>query len=240
MTDTTISNELIAKYQGLTTAAVSSVMSELGYANVCMPGIRAFTPGLKMVGRAVTVRFVPIREDQKKRLADLRAQGVPLPSHVPFHRGKAGQVIVADAQGDLSAGIIGDMLIGQFHRDGGTGVVVDGAVRDYPILKDMGCPLFLKGTNPYASNRNKYAADVNVPIQCGGILVLPGDLIFGDDDGVLAYPFELAEQVAEKAAENEAVEAYAHDRILAGAPIAEYYPPGPKVREEYFRERGRG
>jgi len=230
-----ISAELAERLRQVSTAVATSVLAELGYANVCMVGVRSFTPGARLVGRAVTVRFVPLREDQRKRLLDERERGLSSPSHVPFHRAKPGQVIVMDAQGDLSAGVIGDVVAGYFQSAGGVGLVVDGCIRDYPALKPMGLPLFLKGTNPYASTRNKYAADVDVPIQCGGVLVLPGDLILGDDDGVLAFPFEVAEQVATRGIEHEALEEFVRAKIATGAPIADCYPPNPRIREEFSR-----
>jgi regulator of RNase E activity RraA len=240
--ETVIPADLVERLEQVSTAVATSVLAELGYANACMTGIKSFTPGARMVGRAVTVRFVPMREDQRKRLLDERARGMPSPSHVPFHQGRPGQVIVMDAQGDLSAGVIGDVVLGHFQRVGGAGLVVDGCVRDYPALKDLGLPLFLKGVNPYASTRNKWAAAVDVPIQCAGALVLPGDLILADDDGVLAIPFELAEDLATQGLEHEALEAFIRDRIANGAPIAECYPPNPRIKEEFARaqEESRG
>ena len=79
-----------------------------------------------------------------------------------------------------------------------------------------------------------------MPIGCGGALVMPGDVIVGDDDGVVVLPAALAEEVAADAAEQEAQEAWALERVNAGESVRGVYPLSQERRAEYEAWRGEG
>jgi len=79
---------------------------------------------------------------------------------------------------------------------------------------------------------------VNVPIACGGVLVLPGDYLVGDADGVVVVPSSVVGKVAELSLEQEALDAFIREKIEAGVPIARAYPPDQELMEEYRRRKG--
>lgn len=118
----------------------------------------------------------------------------------------SGDVLVVDGGGRRDAAVVGD-IVGQAIVDlGGAGLVVDGAVRDLDGLDDAGLPTFARNAYP-ATGSNRGPGAINVPIQCGGVLVQPGDVIRGDASGLVVVPRErLAEVVglAAAVAEREA------------------------------------
>ena len=83
-------------------------------------------------------------------------------------------------------------------KQGVVGVVVDGAVRDVAEIRQLQFPVFARGIVPNNGTEG-YLGKINVPIQCGGVTVRPGDIIFGDDDGVVVTPQEMAEEVSKTA-----------------------------------------
>jgi regulator of RNase E activity RraA len=94
--------------------------------------------------------------------------------------------------------------------------------------------LFAVPAPPYVINM-----DVNLPIHCGNVLVVPGDIILADDDGVVVIPASLAEKVAEAATENEEVEAFMRTKVEAGLRICDIYPPSPAMQQELAAFRAR-
>src|SRR5206468_1854041 len=100
-----------------------------------------------------------------------------------------------------------------------------------------GLPVFASGAHPLQHTAVHVAADENLPIQCGGVLVLPGDVIVGDDDGVVVLPRAVAAEVAADAAEQERLESFVEDKIAGGSSIVGVYPPNEATRAEYERSR---
>jgi regulator of RNase E activity RraA len=184
----------------------------------------------RFVGRAFTVRFVPIREDLGDS-ASLANPGNRL--YGTIDRIPAGSVVVMDMMGNTRAGGMGDILVAALKARGVVGVVTDGAMRDAGALSRMEFPVFCAGCAPAPSNRSLMAADVEVQIGCGGVMVMPGDVVLGDEDGVVVIPPHLAEEVADKGALQEKVEAWVKRKIQAGAPHVGVYPPTPTVIEQY-------
>ncbi|MCI0834850.1 MAG: hypothetical protein J4N66_08750, partial [Chloroflexi bacterium] len=137
----------------------------------------------------------------------------------------------------------GDVKLLQLAMKNADGVVVDGAIRDLDVLRDENYGLIV-----YATARSLHGgptvapAEQDIQIQCGGALVRPGDVMVGDDDGVIVVPSWMAAEVLEHATEHEEVENYIKEKIKAeGVAPGKYYPPQPESFEEWRRvkkERG--
>jgi RraA family protein len=119
---------------------------------------------------------------------------------------KPGDVIVLDAQGELSNAIIGELMLTWAKGKGLAGIVVDGAVRDAGAIKEMDIAVYAAGVTPNGPYKNG-PGEINVPITCGGIVVNPGDIVVGDEDGIVVINPKEAPELLEKAHATMAKEA---------------------------------
>ncbi|WP_253267506.1 hypothetical protein [Streptomyces sp. NL15-2K] len=138
-----------------------------------------------------------------------------------------------DARRDTSAGTLGDILALRAQQRGAAGVVTDGGLRDSAAVADLGLPVFHGGAHPSVLGRRHVPWDTGVPVACGGALVQPGDLIVGDDDGVVVVPPDLATELVADCREQERQERFITERVRAGAGVDGLYPLGPMWREQY-------
>lgn len=191
-----VSNSVIERFQDIPVANISDVMSR-----VIGVGILPFhTNGRMLIGAAVTVRTRP---------------GDNLMVHKALDMGKPGDVIVVDAGGELTSAIMGDLMVNYAIHQGIAGIVVYGAIRDAADISELGLPVHALGV----SHRGPYKdgpGEINVPISIGGLVVEPGDLIVGDDDGVVAVPSAHAEEVLELALKKKSSEEQQLEDIRAG------------------------
>lgn len=109
-----------------------------------------------------------------------------------------GDVIVVDAQGDLSNAIVGELMLTWAQKKGIAGIVVDGAVRDVAAIKTMDIAVYAAGVTANGPFKNG-PGEVNAPISCGGQVVRPGDIVVGDEDGIVAIAPRDASDILEKA-----------------------------------------
>jgi 3-hexulose-6-phosphate synthase/6-phospho-3-hexuloisomerase len=133
---------------------------------------------------------------------------------------QAGDVIVVDAAGETETSIWGGLMSGLCLMGGVVGAVVDGGIRDIDETRDLGFPMFSKSVVP-RSTHTPYSGrmepiEVNVPIQCAGVIVNPGDLILGDEIGVVVIPLERAAETLKKARDLAAKEELARQKIKEG------------------------
>ncbi|HEV7717898.1 MAG TPA: ribonuclease activity regulator RraA [Arsenicitalea sp.] len=188
----------------------------------------------RFVGPAFTVRNVPVRED----LTD-RASMVSPKSHLhgTIDTIPAGSVVVFDMLGDTGCGAIGDVLVAVLINRGVAGLVTDGAMRDGDAISAMSLPVFSNGVAPAPSNRSLLAADVQVTIGCGGVMIVPGDIVVADPDGVVVVPKHLVAQVARDGFEQEQLEAWVKAKIENGAPATGLYPPDDNTKAAFYAWR---
>jgi regulator of RNase E activity RraA len=114
-------------------------------------------------------------------------------------------------------------------------------VRDSGAIAQMDFPVFCAGGSAPLNLLLHHANDLNVPIGCGGVAVYPGDMIVGDDEGVVVIPQHLADEVAADAIEQEKMEVFILERIQQGAALPGTYPPNAETRAAYQawrKERG--
>ena len=219
----------------LTSVAIDSLwgaLDKLGYPDTFVEGVRPIHANLdrKMVGRAVTLRYLPIRKDLAETMRAQHEHGLNIRV---AEEATPGAVIVVDAGGETGAGFWGDVIATRFMAAGGVGIVTDGAIRDLSQLRGMDIAVYVRAPHPAASWRRMVATDYNIPIRCGGVAVLPGDIIVGDAEGVIVVPAHLAAEVADKAVATEEKENYIRNKLLNGASIYGNYPPNDAVTREF-------
>jgi RraA family protein len=166
--------ELAARFIGLPVANVSDCMSRLFAGGA---RLRPMHNGRPMSGPALTVRTRP---------------GDNLMVHKALHLAAPGDVIVVDAGGDLTNALIGELMVATAISRKLGGFVINGAIRDARALREGDFPVFAAGV----THRGPYKdgpGEINVPIAIDGMVIEPGDLVIGDDDGVLCVPFAQAE-----------------------------------------------
>ena len=113
-------------------------------------------------------------------------------------------------------------------------MVIDGCVRDSSEIKELGLGLWLRGVTPnFHTQTSIYPYAVNVPVACGGVTVVPGDLIIADDDGAVVIPIQLAAELAAKAGEHAEWEEFSRLRLSEGGDLRKYYPLRDDARAEY-------
>ena len=227
-----LSHEAIEKLKYASTASITTQLLHRGFRNTFMGGLQPLVPGIRMVGHAFTLRYVPARED-----VGMYA-GLPTEETVQWLAVEeigAGDVLVIDARGDTRAASYGQILATRLHRRGVAGLVTDGALRDSPRFGEIGMPAYARAAHATTSGVIHHSVDTNVPIGCGGVLVLPGDVIVGDAEGVMVVPAGVAESVANDAYEQERLEDYILEKVENGDALAGLYPPHDALREEYAR-----
>jgi 2-keto-4-pentenoate hydratase/2-oxohepta-3-ene-1,7-dioic acid hydratase in catechol pathway/regulator of RNase E activity RraA len=215
--------------RGLSTATLSSQMRKRGLQHMSIDGVHpAGGDGVKMVGTAHTLRYVPLREDLFKRYGGgMNAQKRAIEELRP------GQVLVMDARRDSSAGTLGDILALRAMKRGSAGVVTDGGLRDSAVVAGLGLPVFHAGAHPAVLGRRHVPWDTGLPIACGGALVQPGDIMVGDADGVVVIPPDIVTDLVADAVEQETQERFITERVAAGESVDGLYPLGPRWRDAY-------
>ena len=149
-------------------------------------------------------------------------------------------MLVIDARGDTSARVTGDILATRLKYRGAAALVTDGAIGDVAAMQAVGLPLYSRGVTPVSFGEVHVMADLNVPISCADVLILPGDILVGEPEGVIAIPQALAKQVADEGAEVERRDAFSRTKVEVGHSLAESYPLNEKLRAEYDAAKARG
>jgi regulator of RNase E activity RraA len=213
-------------------ATASSTLFHMGIRNAHICGPIAWTRGKAVAGPALTLQFMPKREDLygEDEYAEPEKQ---LHRHVLYHT-QPGDIVVVDARGDMHSGIFGEMMLTYFKGRGGAGVVIDGCIRDYVHVQNIDLGLWIRGVTPnFHTQTDIMPFAVNVPIACGGVLVMPGDIVVADDDGAAVVPVALAAQVIEQAHARHEWEDFTRERLSQGGDLRRYYPLSDAARPEY-------
>ena len=184
-----------------TTAALSDAMGKRGAMDHDMHCLSA---NCRMAGPAVTLRV---------HTADILMVGIAL-SKCP-----RGSVLVIDGQGELNTALWGELSTMAARLRGLQGVVIDGAVRDHANIRRDRLPVFARAVVPNAGGA-EYAGETGIPIQCGGLVVNPGDWVVGDEDGVVVIPADRLASVMKTAAQLLEVEKKIGREIRRGKDLA--------------------
>ena len=179
----------------VTTATITTMLLRKGIRRCWMNGPKPIGPaGSRIVGRAFTLRFVPVRED----VATIESWGNPVSTRAAVEEMPEGSVVVADAMGAIGAGIFGDILCARMKKRDVAALVTDGAVRDRAGVLMSALPVWCAGVAAPASVNQLTFAGWQEPVGCGGCAVFPGDVIVADDDGAVVIPQAMVDYVAER------------------------------------------
>lgn len=219
----------------VSSATASADLHRMGIRQTFIQGPRPLHGDVtrKIVGPAVTLQFMPQREDVA---SGLNAEHVERRTALwsVFEEIQPGDVLVVQAFGDLHTGCMGEMLASYLFGRGGIGAVVDGCVRDWPKISEIGIPMWARSPTPnYASQSTLFPWAYNVPIACSRVLVLPGDVVVADADGAVIVPAQMAPRLLERALEHEDWEEFSRMRLREGGALRTYYPLSDEGRREY-------
>lgn len=214
----------------VTTATLTTVLLKKGLRNVWMRGSRALRTGQpRVVGRAFTLRFVPARED----LATPESWSSPISTRAAIEQMPAAALVVVDAMGVTDAGIFGDILCARMKKRGVAALVTDGVVRDLAGVLGTDLPVWCSGVAAPASVNGLTFVGWQEPIGCGGVAVVPNDVVVADDDGAVLIPAALLNDVITAAVEQERLEGWIMQQVESGQPLPGLYPPNDANKAAY-------
>ncbi len=189
--------ELVKQLGAVPTGILSDCMNRMQSLEA---GIRPIAPGLRICGPAFTVQSVESNN---------------WGAHQALVLAKAGDVLMLAARGGMQSAVWGHVMTQAAKKRGLAGVVIDGCVRDSAENRSDTLPIFARGVCPAGPHKG-WPCNLNVPVSCGGVAVLPGDIVVGDDDGVVVVPAGRAIQVLEESAKRLAMEKDWYRRLEAG------------------------
>ena len=230
--------KLVHQLSGVTTATLTTVLLKKGLRNIWIRGAMPIKDGQpRLVGRAFTLRFVPARED----LATPASWASPISTRAAIEAMPPGCIAVVDAMGITDAGIFGDILCSRMKMRGVAGLVTDGVIRDKAGVLGTEFPVWCAGVAAPPSVAGLTFVDWQQPIGCGGVAVLPNDIIVVDADGAVLIPADLADEVVSIAVEQERLEGWIVSQVAAGVPLPGLYPANEenKARYEAWVKTGR-
>ena len=193
----TVDAATVEKYKAIAVANISDSMNRMTHGGA---RLRPMHSGGVLCGVALTVKQRP---------------GDNLMIHAALNRAEAGDVIVVDAGGDLTNAVIGELMLSQARYVGVAGVIINGAVRDSGWIAANSFPVFAAGITHRGPYKNG-PGEVNATIAIDGMVIEPGDLIVGDDDGFVCVPFDQTEEVYAAANAKQQGEAKMMAAILSG------------------------
>ena len=200
-------DKIVERFSKLDTTCVSDAMDKVGI-ECCAYGIKPLKVGNKICGRAFTVHYTPcgvVQGTVGDFLDDV----------------KPGEVVVIDNAGRSNCTVWGDIMAKTAKRSGIAGTVIDGVCRDVPAILECGYPVFSKGYYMRTGKDRVYVDSVNEPVMLADIPVHPGDIIIGDDTGVVVVPQSREEEIAEIAEQIDAKEQEILNLVNSGYSLKE-------------------
>jgi regulator of RNase E activity RraA len=231
MTDMT---EAIKVLEQVTTATITTILLKKGLRNVWLRGPMPLQHDVRrIVGPVFTLRFVPARED----LATPASWANPISTRAAIEDMPEGCIAVADAMGVTDAGIFGDILCARMKKRRVAALVTDGVVRDVAGVEATDLPVWSRGAAAPPSVAGLTFVAWQQPIGCGGVAIMPGDVMVLDRDGAVLIPQALLAEVLSEAPEQERMEAWIMHEVEDGAALPGLYPMNEATKSRYARER---
>lgn len=206
------SRALVQEFRKIPTGIASDAMNRM---NCMEAAIKSVTENSRIAGPAVTVKSMV---------------GDNTMSHHAIYEAEPGDVLVIDARGHLNTSVWGFVQTMACRLRKIQAVVIDGAIRDLKEIRESGFPVFCKGVSPAGPHKG-WGGSVNEPIQCGGVPVEPGDIVIGDDDGVVVVPRRIAQEVLERSNERLETEREWMQKLNAGVSTIEILGLDKTTRE---------
>ena len=241
MSNYVLSNETRNKLMGVATPTIATALFKRGLRNQFIQDVRPISPKkANMVGQAFTLRYIPARED----LNTLEVFRNPEhPQRAAVEQCPPGFVLVMDSRKDARAASAGSILISRLQVRGVAGVVTDGGFRDSPEIGALDIPAYHHRPSAPTNLTLHQAIEINGPIGCGDVAVFPGDVLVGDNEGVIVIPAHIADEIADETVEMTAYEDFVTEEVLNGATIIGLYPAtsdAPKLKfAEWRKQKGR-
>jgi regulator of RNase E activity RraA len=221
----------------VSSATLTTVLFKRGFRNVFVQDVFLLNPKApRMVGEAYTLRFIPARED----LDQLGAfEGRGHPQREAIEACPPGQVLVMDARRDATAATGGDILMTRLMVRGCAGIVTDGGLRDSQTIEKLDWAAYCGARSAPLNLVRHHAVDAQVPIGCGGVPVYPGDVVVGDQEGVVVIPAKIVDEVAKEAEAQTEFEDWVEAKVKEGRSIFGLYPPNAETKAEFetFRKK---
>jgi regulator of RNase E activity RraA len=230
----TLNPDVIATLTATSTGTITTILLKKGLRNIWMRGTQPIRPDLpRVVGRAFTLRFVPARED----LATPESWSSPKSTRAAIEAMPAGCIAVVDAMGVTDAGIFGDILCARMAKRGVAALITDGVVRDVTGVLATGLPVWCQGAAAPPSVAGLTFVGWQEPVACGGVAVLPDDVIVSDRDGAVVIPAALVDHVVAAGPDQEALEAWIMSEVESGVALPGLYPPNDATKARYAASR---
>jgi len=233
-----VPDTLLERVKGLSAEEVWAVLPEGGFRNQYEGNFRILHPNRKLVGRAVTAQFMPSRPDVSNIMqADAKAKGMrDNGNQRVIDLLQPGDVLVVDLFGKIEGGtVVGDNLATYIYAITGTGLVVDGAIRDLEGIQPIDMSVYCRGVHPTPIG-DVMLTGINVPIRIGNATVMPGDVVFGDSEGVYFIPPQMVKQVVDRADETHIHDEWTQMKIKTRKyKSTDIYPTprDPELKKEY-------
>jgi regulator of RNase E activity RraA len=233
-----VPDALLEKVKGLSVEEIWSVLPGKGYPNQFEGNWQMLHPGKKLVGRAVTAQFMPIRPDVGEPIAaDAKDKGYQGSANQwVIDQLQPGDVVVVDLFGKLEGGtFVGDNLATAIFSATGKGMVIDGGIRDLEGIFPIDMAAYFRGVHPSAI-ANVMLTGLNVPIRIGNATVMPGDVVFGDRGGLYFIPPQFVDEIVKKAEVTHIHDEWTKKKFLTGKyKSSDVYstPRDPALKKEY-------
>lgn len=204
--------ELIVAFKDIPTSIASDSMNRM---NCMHASIKPVIENVSIVGPAVTVKSMV---------------GDNIMSHYAICEAEPGDLLVIDARGHMDTSVWGFIQTTACKLKGIEAVIIDGTIRDIREIRDSHFPIFCKGATPAGPHKG-WGGSINEPIQCGGVPVDPGDIIIGDDDGVVVIPQRIAQEVLERSKKRLEMEKEWMQKLNRGLSTVEIFGFDRKIKQ---------
>lgn len=233
---TLLSSIIKEKLKNVSTATIATCLFKMGLRNQYIQNVVPLNKTkTNMVGEAFTLRYIPAREDLNPIAV---FQDKNHPQRVAIELCPKGAILVIDSRKNARAASAGSILVTRLMKRGAAGIVTDGGFRDSREIADLEFPAYHQKPSALTNLTLHQAIDINVPIGCGDAAVFPGDVLVGDDDGVIVIPQNIVELVAEECTEMTLFENYVLEKVNEGQSIIGLYPvTNIKIQEDFERWR---
>jgi regulator of RNase E activity RraA len=224
----TLTDEVRAILNSVSTATITSQLQRRGLRNCFLNGLKATRPGSRLLGYAHTLRYVGLREDLAKTHGGLNnaqrraVEGIA-----------QDEVLVIETRGEPHAGTIGDIFTMRVKALGGAGVITDGALRDTPAITAIDLPVYHLSSHAATLGKAHLPWETQNVITCAGVCIVPGDVLVGDDEGVVVIPAAMVDEIAQASAVMESEEEWAIERVASGESTIGTFPIAADRRPEY-------
>jgi len=210
------------KLKAISTATVATCLFKKGLKNQFIQGVVPLKKGKPtMVGEAFTLRYIPAREDLNP-ITVFKDKNHP--QRVAVETCPEGSILIMDSRKDARAASAGSILATRLMKRGAVGIVTDGGFRDSAEIADLEMPSYHQNPSAPTNLTLHQAIALNEPIACGDVAVFPGDVLLGDDDGVMVIPSHLADEVANECLEMTLFEEFVMEKVQNGRKIIGLYP----------------